>query len=119
MYRDNLYLWVLEQNKFRCETCGAQDGEKSKITRKNVRVFVGHLDGDLENLSRRNLQAICDVCYQVSRKQAVQAALLFYDGEIRHLPRALGRAVRTSEQALSQPELFTETVACLPKESYG
>ena len=108
----NAYMWVLEQNRFCCEICHAQDGEKSKVTRKNVRVFVAHLDNNLENFQRRNLQAICDVCYQVSQKQAVQAALLFSDGESRRTPRAVGRvATHPDKPVLFQPDLFPVSAA--------
>lgn len=74
--RGEIYLWVLEQSHFRCEICAALNGERNTVTRKNTRVFVGHIDDNLDNLSRGNLQAICDVCYKVAVRGAVQMALM-------------------------------------------
>jgi hypothetical protein len=64
--RVEAYLWVLEKAHYSCDTCGRERGDRSRFARRNIKMVVGHVDNDLENIRFGNLVAICDDCLRIA-----------------------------------------------------
>jgi 5-methylcytosine-specific restriction endonuclease McrA len=68
-YRDYPPNWkaislaVREAAQWRCEFCGAQQGQPNPRTGARVVLTVAHLDHDTTHNERANLRALCQACH--------------------------------------------------------
>jgi 5-methylcytosine-specific restriction endonuclease McrA len=54
---------VIARARFRCEACGAQQGQSNPITGSKVVLGTAHLDHQPENVAPDNLRAWCQRCH--------------------------------------------------------
>lgn len=83
---DEISLNVREEAGWRCEWCGARQGEPHPVTGSTVVLTVAHLDHDPSHCERSNLRALCQRCHngydaphraagiRRRRREAVEAA---------------------------------------------
>jgi hypothetical protein len=68
-YRDYPPNWketslaVRQAAGWRCEFCGAQQGQPNPRTGSRVILTVAHLDHDTTHNARTNLRALCQACH--------------------------------------------------------
>lgn len=95
---ERISLWVRSKAEWRCEFCGAKQGEPHPATGSRVVLTVAHLDHNPQNCIEENLAALCQRCH------------LRYDAELHRRNAALTRRRRLIEagQLVLDSKLFSE-----------